>query len=151
MKPTVEELEEQLIELCAKGQISEVRRTLVEHPDTLRVSRRSADVLSAAIRGIHSKVLRVLKPVPDRDAVDAVVRKGLPLLRLLLDSGADPDSLAVGDLPPVHVATQLPTTLVLELLLEHGADMERLSGMGKAARDYAHYPFVKEWFAALSH
>ena len=102
--------------------------------------------LRAAAFGGHAEAARYLLSIgADPNAQDehelrpidrAAARGGLEVTRVLLEGGADPNSGPEG-WTPLMGAAMSGDTLMMDLLLEFGADPHRRDGEGKNAADYA--------------
>jgi ankyrin repeat protein len=69
--------------------------------------------------------------------VNATEDKTVALIKLLLENGASANGHFINDLTPLMFATELGLIRVVELFLEHKADIHAVNNCGKKAIDYA--------------
>ncbi len=69
--------------------------------------------------------------------VNATEDKTVAIIKLLLENGASPNGHFINDLTPLILATELGLIKVVELFLEHKADIHAVNNCGKKAIDYA--------------
>ena len=67
----------------------------------------------------------------------AATARSLPLVRLLLEHGADPNARQHGGWAPIHSAAQNGSLDIVELLIEHGADPTLANDEGVTALQLA--------------
>ena len=67
----------------------------------------------------------------------AVARRGVEIVKMLLEAGADPNARQERGFVPLHVAAANGNAALVELLLKHGACADAKTDDGKAARDMA--------------
>lgn len=106
-------------------------------------------LIRGVLEGQVEDVRRVLQESPNVDGFDATGRTplmiaaragNLEIARLLLAAGASPDKAnAIGTTPLMYAKTHSfakGDTAVLELLLQHGADVNAVDGHGLTVLDY---------------
>ncbi len=67
----------------------------------------------------------------------AVVVRSLPVVELLLNAGADPNSTQRGGWTPLHAAARNGDLAIVDLLLKKGADVSLRNDAGQTAADLA--------------
>ena len=67
----------------------------------------------------------------------AATARSLPLVRLLLEHGADPNARQHGGWTPIHSAAQNGSLDIVELLIKHGADPTLKNDLGVTALQLA--------------
>jgi hypothetical protein len=135
---------EQWCELIFEGKAPEVRAQ-VSAGDWRSLSA-TGDLVSAAVRRIERGYMRRFKPgVPLADAVSGALAAELPILELVLREGMDPNSDCLCDLPAVHVAASLPTSVVLEILVGAGARLNAKDRLGRTVAAAPHSDQVQDW------
>src|SRR5207249_6863566 len=67
----------------------------------------------------------------------AVVQQNAPLVRDLLDAGADPNATGEDNQTPLHHAAGRESLEIIKLLLQHGASITPLDIYGQTPAGYA--------------
>ena len=144
-----------IFEATSLGQSDHVRKLIAADPSLL--SARSADGFTAlhfACFFAREAAARILidagAPVdlPANNAMQvrplhsAATARNLPIVRLLLEHGADPNSRQHGGWVPIHSAAQNGDLAIVELLMQRGADPTLANDTGvtalKLAQDKGH-------------
>ena len=117
---------EQLYRACESGNSDEVRRLIDAGADV--------NYSNALWTNLHI----------------AVHKANVPIVQLLLSSGANVNSRSRTNRTPLHVAAVSDNLELVELLLQHGSDPAILSTIGETAEDEArerHHSRVVELFS----
>jgi uncharacterized protein len=144
-----------IFEATSLGQSDRVRELIAADPSLL--SARSADGFTAlhfACFFAQDAAAHILidagSPVdlPATNAMQvrplhsAATARSLPIVRLLLEHGADPNSRQHGGWVPIHSAAQNGDLAIVELLMQHGANPSLANDTGvtalKLAQDKGH-------------
>jgi tetratricopeptide (TPR) repeat protein len=119
--------------LVCLGRIEEVGQRLEGDPEACRRARFPARLLEDMVAAVRARIWRRSDPgTEDRGVIDEVLAECVPVMQMMLDQGADPNS---GQ--PLLAAAQLPDARVARLLLSRGADPNKDVGRGCFLADVA--------------
>lgn len=106
----------------------------------------TADVVAAAVRRIERGYLRRFRPgVSLHQAMTGALAEESGVLELLLRAGMNPNSDSMTDLPPAHVAASLPTSEVLQFLVQSGARLDAKDRLGRTVYQAPQSDQVRAW------
>jgi uncharacterized protein len=137
-------------EAAASGRLERVRELVEAKPDLVnRFSPDGYQMIGLAAFFGHRLVVEYLvlkgaelqnfskNPQQVTPLQSAVAGGNGEIVRILLENGANPNSIQASGYTPLHAATMNGQTEVVSLLLDHGADPNLLTTDGRTALDIA--------------
>lgn len=132
------------------GRLDAVKAFIETHGGSIGGIDCSSDLLSAAIALIDFRVLEDLDAQPDKVTVERAVRESRAMFDVLIAAGAAVDGPVSRELPPLHVAVQLPSATIVSELIRLGADPSRVVPGGGTAYDLAVYEVPAAYLRSLA-
>lgn len=138
---------EKWLDMIYEGPVSGLAELLATSGTLLINDPFGTEFVSKAVWRIDKAILENLgaRPDPDVEVVNELVGRARKPMDLLIEAGVPVDGPVANDLPPLHVAAQLPTDVILRELVGLGANVNRMvTAMGGPA-DFAFHRIPREY------
>ncbi|RZO57871.1 MAG: hypothetical protein EVA89_20860 [Sandaracinaceae bacterium] len=142
---------EKWLDMIYEGPVSGLAELLATRGPLLIDDPFGTEFVSKAVWRIWAAILESLgaRPDPDIEVVNALVDGARKPLDLLIEAGVPVDGPVANDLPPLHVAAQLPTDVILRDLVGLGANVNRLVAAVGGPADVAFHRIPREYLEGV--